>query len=254
MTSDNYTEFGAHSPLTPPIRGIEWPPYTALVSLFKEDEMDFFLRYRGALPACTQGNPRTAEKHHIRTYLSPQLRDMWRQIPPLIYHMPETSQVQEAIVERGRVVFNSDGLIKLPRMNVPRDPFCAVPFKGWRFIPLIGRPLKLACKLDLRILRREEPGAIVHGGDLDNRLKTLFDGLRIPLEETHVPCSPEEGKNPNCYCLLEDDSLIAHVNIETGRLWGPLGDQEDENDVELTMHVTVKVREVTIDNILWQST
>lgn len=220
--------------------------------LTKEIEMDFFLRYRGALPACTQSKPRTVEKHQIRTYLSPQLRDIWRNVHPLIFYVPETNQVQEAIIENGHVVYDSGGFIKLPQ-KAP-NKFLVVPFKGWRFIPTIGRALKLACRLDIRFLRREEPGAIVQGGDLDNRLKTLFDGLRIPLEESQVPVAAESGSNPNCYCLLEDDSLITHVSIETGRLWGPLGDQEGEHDVDLTIHVTVKVREVTMDNMSFCST
>jgi hypothetical protein len=37
------------------------------------------------------------------------------------------------------------------------------------------------CALDILFLRRDNPGNLIaSGGDIDNRLKVLFDGLRMP--------------------------------------------------------------------------
>ncbi len=109
--------------------------------------------------------------------------------------------------------------------------------------------LELQCHLELLFLRREDPGAIVHGGDLDNRLKTLFDGLRIPLAENEIPDNIPEMKR--IFCLTEEDSLITKINIETGRLLGPLQDGENENDVDLSIHVIAKVSWPIFKNIPW---
>jgi hypothetical protein len=96
------------------------------------------------------------------------------------------------------------------------------------------------CQLDILFLRREKPGSIVHGGDLDNRLKTLFDALRMPFDDSELgkvgPTSPDEL----LYCLLEDDSLISRVSVETHQLLDlPPAGSHGAADVDLMLHVTV---------------
>ena len=54
---------------------------------------------------------------------------------------------------------------------------------GYRFMPLISDWFftGIPCSLDILFLRRDGPGSLVkHGGDIDNRLKVLFDALRMP--------------------------------------------------------------------------
>ena len=109
--------------------------------------------------------------------------------------------------------------------------------------------MELLCQLDIRFLRREQPGAIIHGGDLDNRLKTLFDGLRIPLAEDEVPNSLLPGGR--YFCLMEDDALVTRLTIETGQLFGLFDEHEKESDVDLTIHVTIKIRSPMIANMGW---
>ncbi|HZO42622.1 MAG TPA: hypothetical protein VFE97_25630 [Methylomirabilota bacterium] len=49
------------------------------------------------------------------------------------------------------------------------------------FVPLISQRAGLIVELDVLFLRPQLPGAVVSsGGDLDNRIKTLLDALRIP--------------------------------------------------------------------------
>lgn len=52
-------------------------------------------------------------------------------------------------------------------------------------------------------------------GDIDNRLKTLFDALRLPNQTNELVGydNPAPDENP-FFCLLEDDSLITHVSVE----------------------------------------
>jgi hypothetical protein len=73
------------------------------------------------------------------------------------------------------------------------------------------------------------PGRLITSGDIDNRLKTLFDSLRILGE---VPAGPTEDKKP-FYVLLEDDKPITHISVETDTLLERVGTEWDENDVRL---------------------
>jgi hypothetical protein len=42
--------------------------------------------------------------------------------------------------------------------------------------------------LKITLLRPEEPGAIIlQSGDIDNRLKTLFDALSVPAQPNQLP-------------------------------------------------------------------
>jgi hypothetical protein len=69
------------------------------------------------------------------------------------------------------------------------------------------------------LLRCEPPGSIVtQGGDIDNRLKTLLDSLKIP-EPNALP----EGilGDELFFCLLEDDHLIVELSVRTKQLLEP---------------------------------
>src|ERR1017187_1955041 len=71
---------------------------------------------------------------------------------------------------------------------------------------------------------------------IDNRIKVLFDGLRMPKASNEIDGAPQEGEDP-FYCLLEDDSLITRVNVTTDRLLTPKADDERIHDVMLVIHV-----------------
>jgi hypothetical protein len=110
-------------------------------------------------------------------------------------------------------------------------------------VPLVTQRLNLICRLNILFLRPEDPGTLIrHGGDLDNRLKTLFDALRRPQDPAEIP----GGDQPNpseipFFCLLEDDALISDLDVTTDRLLEPSNPQ----DVSLMIHVTTKPTIVT---------
>jgi hypothetical protein len=109
---------------------------------------------------------------------------------------------------------------------------------GYEFVPVLHRPGQLVCEVDITWLRRESAGDIVHGGDLDNRLKTLFDGLRMPHEESQIGGLAEKT-GERCYCLLEDDSQITKLSISTHQLLEPMQEGEKAGDVDLLINVNV---------------
>jgi hypothetical protein len=113
------------------------------------------------------------------------------------------------------------------------------------YIPLVRRSLDLVCHLDILFLRQEDPGALVlQGGDLDNRIKTLFDALRIPEAEI-------ERRYPQAqkltYCLLENDTLISGFDISSGRLLMP--ETTFPNEVYLVIEVVVRVLKLGAWNV-----
>ena len=109
----------------------------------------------------------------------------------------------------------------------------------FRFVPLVSPSLNLICELHIFMLRPESPGALItQGGDIDNRLKTLFDALRMPKKESELPkdavVAPDEDP---FFCLLEDDNLITGVSVKTDRLLF-----SSENDSQVHLDILVETR------------
>jgi len=118
---------------------------------------------------------------------------------------------------------------------------------GHRFVPLVCQEFSLLCELDILMLRNDKPGSVLHSRDLDNRLKVLFDALRMPKNENEVAdidfCADEEPM----YVLLQDDSLISSVSLETDELLAPKNDEESQ--VRLTVTVTLRPYDVNTFNL-----
>ena len=178
------------------------------------DIVQFRLVYEGPLPSGSSKHPRKEEKHAIRRAIHSQLAQLWA----------------------------NDSLLKhWDRREIQRIADDNAKF-GYRFVPLVHEAYGLACSLDILFLRRDEPGrAVSEGGDLDNRLKVLFDALRMPKYQSDVTgFTPQPGEDP-FFCLLEDDALITAVSITTDRILLPLEAGDYFNNVLLVIHVTTKV-------------
>jgi hypothetical protein len=116
------------------------------------------------------------------------------------------------------------------------------PQLGYRFVPLVSEPFRISCALDITFLRRDGVGSVWRSGDIDNRLKTLADALRFPrsVAELGGYTDPADGEDP-FYCLLEDDSLITGVAVQTAALLEPPAPgSTGEHDVGLIISVTLK--------------
>lgn len=154
--------------------------------------MRFSLTFRGPLPA--NGDP--VDKQLIRRQFHPQLKQLWT-VPPLDKHvttlLSEEQTLRPCIISR---------------------------LGGFRFAPLVSTKLQMIAKLQVFFLRPEAPGNLItQGGDIDNRLKTLFDALRMPRVVAELPTNdtPREGEDP-FFCLLEDDALITEIDVKTDML------------------------------------
>lgn len=217
--------------------------------------MEFRLIYRGPLPAEGSGGGRAKEKHLLRKQFHRQLLELWRQHPNL------RAQSEGRFVKLERP---DPDTIYLDRASRPSSKAIVIPALGsldadpgaktWvehladdhqrcggRFVPLVSSAGGFTCSLDILFLRRDNPGGLIvkgkDGGDIDNRIKVLFDGLKMPETMSDLGGLPLE-ENP-FYCLLEDDSLITSVNVITDRLLVEKGAEEKVNDVHLIIHVTL---------------
>ncbi|MGA2226254.1 MAG: hypothetical protein ABSH41_17595 [Syntrophobacteraceae bacterium] len=183
--------------------------------------MEFYLHYRGPLKA--NGNP--THKQEIRRHFHQQLKELWSQKPLASYQAWLTAKPD-----------HPDALWFLRLMGV------------FTFVTLVTEHANLIAELSITLLRPEAPGSIItQSGDIDNRLKTLFDALRKPHTLAELPPGDEPGVGEDkFFCLLEDDNLISHVTIKTDRL---LEQVTDQSEVLLLIAVKTRVTRATWGNM-----
>lgn len=129
--------------------------------------MEFDLKYRGLLPAATSNNRQVPGKHQIRQSVRQQLKVLWGRDPRFAGIDP--SQLQRGQMREGRVD------VQRP-IEGPAAWFYHHGVRDIQFVPLITHVREARCRLTIRLFKRQPPGEIIaRGGDLDNRLKTLFD-------------------------------------------------------------------------------
>ncbi len=196
--------------------------------------MHVTLTYDGPLHAASNKDPRTEEKNAIRRKFHAQLADMWLTHPALdgwLYHWEMLDQEQRY-------------------RDLPNNALLAHRCGAYTFIPLVTPKHHMICDLDVLFLRRAAPGELIHGGDLDNRLKTLFDALSMPAHENQLQGlrTPDEEPTP-FFTLLEDDRLITGISVRTAQLHAPTQEGESPSNVRLVIDVTTRITRVTFGNI-----
>lgn len=207
---------------------------------WSEDVMEFRLTYEGLLLADTNRNStvrrsRADHKHEIRQKLHSQIKRWWEISPYLstphrggirILGHPYPQHYATEIAQRYNMF-------------------------GYNFVPLVTRDLELLCSVEVLFLRLGEPGNLINrSGDVDNRLKTLFDGLRMPRNATELGryVEPNVDENP-FFCLLEDDSVITKASVETDALLQPVSAPPDSNDARLVITVRIRPGRVKAENL-----
>src|SRR5690349_1350591 len=112
--------------------------------------MDFTLFYDGPLPA---SKGRLEQRHDIRVALHPQLQELWQHRPLRDVDPP-------------------------PSRTINGHSYSSIVHSKWNF----------RARLEILLLKPEPPGRIIRqGGDIDNRLKNLFDALTVPVDPSNIP-------------------------------------------------------------------
>lgn len=159
--------------------------------------MQLRLTYDGLL--MSSNKPRPGHVHTIRRKFHLQLKHFWSISPWLKF-----------------AAAHKDHPDLPPRLDKIASNFSRC---NHRFVPLVRREEDVLCALDILFLRSGGPGAVLNQGDIDNRLSTLFDALAIPAhcDQLGKDPKPGDGEDP-FFCLMEDDSLVTQVSVDTGEL------------------------------------
>lgn len=201
--------------------------------------MRFRLTYEGKLEA----NGTAKHKHEIRKDFHAQLKRLWEVEPNL-----------------KNWTFPYDQKTNLPRVSplrnqVPAWRYLAEQYSriGYKFVPVVSAEHSLHVALDILFLRPDVPGGVLKSGDIDNRLKTLFDALKMPqaADELGGYIAPAAEEDP-FYVLLEDDRLISHVGVETDVLLQPTPTAAGNflpNDARLIITATIRPYAVHMQNL-----
>ena len=225
-------------------------PQMWLTDLRSVSAMKFTLTYDGPLPP-SANKPKTKAKWAIRKHFHPQLVDLWMHHPTL-----KTLDLNREYPIRGGMMVQGHHLHPGPLtapFEVRKDlvgkqetiDLCAdIAKHGRKFRPLVRETFALHCGLKILFLRRDDPGGVYSGGDIDGRIKTLLDALAMPQHAEQV--LTDEDAPSTIFCLLEDDSMVSGLQVETERLLAHKNEGSDY--ARLVIEVDVRVRMATVYN------
>lgn len=96
-----------------------------------------------------------------------------------------------------------------------KSPIITRHIGGIDWNPIITPNLKMIAELDILLMHPEIVG-IPHS-DIDNRVKTILDGLRCPQNEHEIGQNTPRDIGP-IYTLLDDDHLVTKLTVNTSHL------------------------------------
>ena len=205
--------------------------------------MRFSLTYEGKLKSGSGGTSVAKHKHEIRKHFHPQLKLLWGTHELLsTYKVYGTYQeISERPLSR-YFGFGPSGEGRMLKDVISEaEDFSQ---RGYRFVPLVCKKFHLQCALDFLFLREDPVGSF--RGDLDNRLKTLIDALRMPIASELQKVGPPDDNEKPFFCLLEDDKFITSFSVKSDTL---LSKGPDKNYVKLVIDVTIQPTYATDFNL-----
>lgn len=196
-------------------------------SLPTGEVVKFRLYYDGRLPS-TRGRPESGQtdsrakpKHVIRKVFHKQLRK-FLEVHPNLQKWKSPTPFMPGIDLPPMV----DAIADLHQSN------------NFRWVPLISENSGLAVNLEILYLRNGAP-YVLKGADLDNRIKTLVDALKMPndgeIDANEVPADDEDP----FFVLLQDDRLVTRLGAESDILLLPT--DESIADLDSRVFITVEI-------------
>ena len=184
-----------------------------------DELMKFRLVLHGSVPSKARGGT-VMEKHLLRQQVHQQVKSLWS---------------EHGWLKRGLTPSPRDGKTGLERLA---DEYAR---NGFRFAPLVNHFSGLGVGLDIILLRRRNAGGVLTAaGDLDNRVKTLIDALRMPRHGSELgEAVPQAGEDP-FFCLLEDDANVYDLFVDAGELLTPVAKGETRDHVHAIIGVTIR--------------
>lgn len=227
-----------------------------------EPTMKFRLSYYGKLRATNRDpldenpEPLSVHKQDIRIVFHKQLKQLWATNRFLFEHRVDAQSFGppfRPVGDLGAGTFTVFDQSALPRMHDVMKTW--YQSHGFNFLPLVVEKFGLLCSLNILFLRRDIPGSTLTAGDIDNRIKTVIDALRMPIKPNEFvgkdmqPIVPGAGQDP-FYVLLEDDKQVSHFAVETDTLLDPQSsDESDASKAKLIITVELRPYDVTMFNL-----
>jgi hypothetical protein len=215
--------------------------------------MRFRLTYEGELkasgrdPQNGQNDRMAPHKQAIRKVFHGQLKRLWETNKFLSSHMIARDEYAVAPGQIWQTMGSIFGGYDGPTEPLVEHLGSQFERNGYRFVPLVCEQWSLLCSLHILFLRGDHPAGVISAGDLDNRVKTLIDALRMPkgANELRDNENPGAGEDP-FFCLLEDDDLVTGLTVESDTLLDP---SANNSDVKLIVSVELKPDNVTMFNL-----
>lgn len=213
---------------------------------FGEYGMRFRLTYQGELLGGHGNNSRAAHKHDVRKQLHPQLKRLWETNPILSGLGAQEAQTLESFYKALLLPDVASAGDREPRpflelLQEREDRY------GIKWVPAITEELYLTCGIEILYLRPGARGGAMQSGDIDSRIKTIFDALGMPRSGGGLP-DEDKGDEP-IYTLVKDDSLFSHVSVETDELLRPTTAKAGKNDSHVIITVNIQPTIVTLVNL-----
>jgi len=190
--------------------------------------MEFRLYYDGLLrstqrrPEGSQKDKLSTHKHKIRQCFHRQLKEHWKNN----LNLKSATKHQKG------------------KEPMPMDEWVATQHNqyGYNFVPLVRNEWGVMCSLDILLLRRDMSRSVMGAGDLDNRVKTLIDGLSMPSAQNQLTDDNAIPKSDESifYCLLEDDYLISDLKVRSDALLSGWSNDELDKHPEMKEPAFVK--------------
>jgi len=182
--------------------------------------MEFCLFYEGKLKSRDNAHG----KHQIRQYLHGQMRSLCNSV-----------RFQDSFRQ------DESGITGIHGKNM------FVEHGDKKFWFLISEHACAVVDLSITLLVPHDVGKIVqNGGDLDNRIKTLFDALRVPAVQSEIPSSDTfQYGTEGMYCLLQDDKLIDRIAIKSYKDHSSVA----EDHVRCIIEVSTKITQASMYNL-----
>ncbi|MCQ2574732.1 MAG: hypothetical protein MJ156_01330 [Alphaproteobacteria bacterium] len=143
-----------------------------------------------------------------------------------------------------------NNLTKYMMPNATKSPITTRHIGGIDWNPIITPNLKMIAELDVLLMHPEIVG--VPRSDIDNRIKTIMDGLRCPQNEHEIGENTPHDIGP-IYTLLDDDHLVTKITVNTSHLLSenifPENIPHSPDSVFILIDVNVRVTEGTLENL-----
>ena len=143
-----------------------------------------------------------------------------------------------------------DNLRQYMLPDASKAPLITRHVGGIDWNPIISPNLNMIAELDILMLHPEIVG-VAHS-DIDNRVKTLMDGLRCPQNEHEIGINTPNNIGP-IYTLLDDDHLVTKLTVNTSHLLAqdmfPCNINPSPDAIFMLIDVNVRVTTGTLENL-----